>query len=283
MKSDERSPLIVGFIANLIFQSKIEPGATKSGYKLTWIENTEQIVTNIHGYQLDALGEHLEGPGAVLIDRLTEWGPALLIFDLDNSGIPWRQWIVLLKSNPATRRIPIICYGSHVAADGLRAARVAGADLVTARSNFAKEPNNIIDQYIRIPNHETRDSACQESLSPAARHGLELFNLGKYFEAHELLEEAWKEDLSIGRDLYQAVLQVAVAYLQIERGNYDGAIKMFWRLRQWINPLPDECRGVNVRRLREDAQCVYTTVREAGLERITEFDRRLFRPVEYLK
>ena len=281
MKSTEQSPLIIGFITDLIFQSKIEPGVEKSGYRLIWIEDAGKIVANNPDYPSEDLGKRLDSPGADLIDQLTAWRPALLLFDLDNSGIPWRQWIPLLKSNPATRRIPIVCYGSHIAADSFHAARAAGADLVTARSNFSMDPGKIISQHIRIQDLEATATACLEPLSAPALKGLQLFNQGEYFEAHEFLEEAWKEDHSAGRDLYQAVLQVAVAYLQIERGNFDGAIKMFWRLRQWIDPLPDECRGVNVSRLRDDSQNVYLAIREAGRDRIAEFDRRLFRPVEY--
>ena len=68
-------------------------------------------------------------------------------------------------------------------------------------------------------------------------------------EAHDLFERAWMEDESPGRELYRAILQVAVAYYQISRGNYNGAAKMFLRMRQWIDPLPDFCRGFNVAQL----------------------------------
>lgn len=124
---------------------------------------------------------------------------------------------------------------------------------------------------------------CSLPLPPAARHGLELFNRGEYFEAHETLEEAWNEDETPGRELYRAILQVAVAYLQIERGNYNGAVKMFLRMRQWFAPLPDRCRGVDIERLRSDAQRVYEALVALGRERIGEFDRSLLRPVEYEK
>jgi hypothetical protein len=63
------------------------------------------------------------------------------------------------------------------------------------------------------------------------------------------LTNPWKlpgwQKIALG-EVYRAVLQVAVAYFQIERGNYNGAAKMFLRLRQWIDPLPDYCRGIDI-------------------------------------
>ena len=84
-----------------------------------------------------------------------------------------------------------------------------------------------------------------------------------------------------GRELYRAILQVAVAYLQIERRNYNGAVKMFLRLRQWIEPLPEVCRGVEVGRLRRDARRVYERLVELGPQQIEQLERSLFTPVRY--
>ena len=120
---------------------------------------------------------------------------------------------------------------------------------------------------------------CSQPLPTLVLEGLHLFNAGEYFEAHEVLEEAWRAEPGDGRRLYQAVLQVAVAYLQIERGNYRGAVKMFQRLRKWIDPLPDECQGINIATLRRDAQEAYAHLTALGPERLNEFDRALFKPV----
>ena len=122
---------------------------------------------------------------------------------------------------------------------------------------------------------------CRQPLPAPALEGLRLFNAGEYFEAHEVLEEAWRAESSAGRQLYQAVLQVAVAYLQIERGNYRGAVKMFQRSRKWIDPLPDECQGIDIATLRQDAQAAYAHLIALGPERLSEFDRALFKPVIY--
>jgi hypothetical protein len=69
--------------------------------------------------------------------------------------------------------------------------------------------------------------------------------------------------------------------LQIERKNYKGAVKMFLRLRQWITPLPAECRGVDIARLKDDSQQVYERLIALGPENMAEYEAGLFQPVRY--
>jgi predicted metal-dependent hydrolase len=275
-------PVILAFVADIMFATRIQSAADRLGYKVNWIENAGQVSADAE--ELGAqLGEPVRGPGADLLELVTLQRPSLMIFDLGNPGIPWRDCIVVLKSASATRRFPILCYGAHVDGQPMIDARSRGADAVMARSKFASDLPGLIQKYARILDQDTLTAACGEPLSDLARRGLELFNHGEYFEAHEVLEAAWNQDGSPGRELYRAVLQVAVAYLQIERRNYNGAYKMFLRVRQWIDPLPDVCRTIQVEALRRDAAAVRERLLELGPDRIGEFDRSLFRPVRYGK
>jgi predicted metal-dependent hydrolase len=129
------------------------------------------------------------------------------------------------------------------------------------------------------PEPAVLEQICQAPLSQKALQGLQLYNQGKYFEAHEALEAAWRQDQTVGRELYQGILQVGIAYLQIERSHYNGALKMFLRARKWLDPLPDQCRGVEVAQLRQDAQRAQAALKALGRERIGEFDHTLFKPV----
>jgi tetratricopeptide (TPR) repeat protein len=237
--------LIVAFVADLMFTVGIESAARQLGYRLELVGWAEQIAPPPDelppAYQRTParqLGEHLSGPGAVLLEVLTAWQPALLIFDLNNQAIPWRDRITLLTFVPATRRMPVLCFGSHTNVGASQAARNAGATAVGARSRFSSALPELIQKYARTADLDGLAAACDQPLSILAIRGLEEFNKGQYLEAHELLELAWREDSSPARELYRAIIQVGVAYLQIERGNYDGAVKMFLRLRQWIDPLP---------------------------------------------
>ena len=114
-----------------------------------------------------------------------------------------------------------------------------------------------------------------------ARRGIEQFNQGHYYPAHDALEAAWMEDAGPGRDLYRGILQVGIAYYQIEQGNYRGAVKMLLRVRQWLGPLPDTCRGVDVAALRADVERVYAALVELGPKLLADFDRALFGTIQF--
>lgn len=266
---------------DLLFSTRLEDAAERQGFHLTLIEESSFFNSDEPSPAYKQFAEHTVGPGAALIDKLSSWMPDLIIFDLNNQEIPWREWIALLKSAPATRRIPIISFGSHKDSSAIDSARDAGVQAFFPRSRFVQDLPGILAEYIKKSDRADLLQACQLPLSDLAVEGIELFNRHEFFEAHERLEEAWNEDLTPGRELYRAILQVAVAYLQIQRQNYTGAVKMFLRLRQWIEPLPDTCRGVDVERLRLDAQSVYNFLKASDREKISEFDQALFKPLVY--
>jgi len=122
---------------------------------------------------------------------------------------------------------------------------------------------------------------CDGVLHPRAIDGLKLFNKKEFFEAHEALEDAWREEKGDVRELYRGILQVAVVYLHITRGNYDGAVKVFDRSMRWLKDWPNVCRGIQVGKLMENAENVMKVVRELGKEKLGEFDPSLLKPVEW--
>ncbi len=125
------------------------------------------------------------------------------------------------------------------------------------------------------------DSLCDTSPHPQAAEGLRLFNAGKYFEAHEALEEAWNEEKGKVRDLYRGILQIAVVYLHITRKNYNGAVKVYDRSQKWLKDWPAVCRGLHVDELRRDAEAAINEVKRLGPEKIQEFDRSLLKPAQW--
>ena len=122
---------------------------------------------------------------------------------------------------------------------------------------------------------------CAGSIHPEAIKGMELFNAGEYWLAHEQLEEAWKEETGAVRELYRAILQVAVTYLHITRGNYVGAVKVHAKVQKWITPWPEVCRGIKIGQLRRDLETVVAEIKRLGPNRLAEFDRSLFNPVRW--
>ncbi len=122
---------------------------------------------------------------------------------------------------------------------------------------------------------------CEGMLHPLAIEGMKLFNDGKFFDAHEELEAAWKEETGKIRELYQGILQVSVTYLHITRRNYDGAIKVYGRSIRWLKDWPDVCRGVHVGKFRKDAEIVIQALEKLGAENIGKFNPVLFKPIQW--
>jgi predicted metal-dependent hydrolase len=122
---------------------------------------------------------------------------------------------------------------------------------------------------------------CEGSLHPSARQGMTLFNEGKYFEAHEELEIAWKEERGKLRELYQGILEAAVTYLHITRGNYAGALKVYGRSMRWLRAWPETCRGVEVGQLRRDLEAAIQEVQRLGEKDLDKFNRGLLKPVNW--
>ncbi len=275
------SPVIVALVSDLMAMMQIRSTIEKLGFRLQVLDSVSLKGENKMFVINPLEAEPVDGPEALLVDKLTQWNPALIIIDLGDDKIPWRNWLMRLKSSPATRRRPVVCYGPHVHADILREAENLSADKVVPRSKFFADLPSIIDKYARRGDAQLIEESCQHHLPAAAEKGLRAFNRGEYFDAHEHLEDAWNADQSAGRDFYRALIQVAVAYLQIERANYRGAYKMLLRSRQWFQPLPDICHGVDMKSLHQDAEVVYQSLLRLGPDKIGEFDRTLLRPIEF--
>jgi predicted metal-dependent hydrolase len=281
-QTERDTPLLVAFVADLMFTSRIANVARHLGYRIEWIERAGDLGDIEPNAPPERPGELLHGREGQLFQKLAAWQPALLLFDLTNKAIPWEPWITILRASPATRRIPILCFGPHEDVERMKRAKAVGATAVLARSQFTANMPDLFQKYARIPDYEALDSACREPLPDLAQRGIELFNEGEYYQCHDDLEEAWMAEKGRIRDLYRGILQVGIAYYQIQRGNYRGALKMLLRVRQWLDPLPPTCRGLNIDKLRRDATAVQEALTNLGPERIDEFDQSLFHPIELL-
>ncbi len=76
--------------------------------------------------------------------------------------------------------------------------------------------------------------------------GLELIRRGAYFEAHEDLEDEWREASPEERDFLQGLIHVAVAWLHAERGNRPGCERQLGKARRRLEPYAPAHRGVDV-------------------------------------
>ena len=196
--------------------------------------------------------------------------PVLALVDLNTPG-EWELAIRRCKLRPHTAQTPLYAFGSHVEVDTLKRARQAGADHAWARSKMMEELVAVVQRHVQPP--VTYPDGWDAPLSDLARQGIEEFNGGEYFEQHESLEKAWLAEPRPIREMYQGILQIGVAFLQIERGNWAGAIKLLRRGLPRLRTLPPVCQGLDIASFRAAAEAVHAELLALGAERIGEFDR----------
>lgn len=76
--------------------------------------------------------------------------------------------------------------------------------------------------------------------------GIELFNEGEYFEAHEAWEEIWHMAVGPKHSFYQGMIQCAVALEHYRRSNPRGVTSLFHSYRPKFRGLPKVFMGLDV-------------------------------------
>jgi predicted metal-dependent hydrolase len=76
--------------------------------------------------------------------------------------------------------------------------------------------------------------------------GIERFNRGEYFEAHEAWEAVWLETGGPLSDFYKGLIQSAVAIYHFRRGNSAGARRLYEGQRRLLAPYAPRTLGLAV-------------------------------------
>jgi len=105
------------------------------------------------------------------------------------------------------------------------------------------------------------------------------FDRGDYWLAHEELEDLWLEDRN---DLYKGLIQVAAAFVHVDRNNWNGATKMFASALGLLDDYPARQQGFDLERIRECAAAALDHVeglKRTGSRRFDESLRFHLRPL----
>ena len=78
------------------------------------------------------------------------------------------------------------------------------------------------------------------------QQGLEEFNRGHFFEAHELWEEAWNNVVGEEKRFYQGLVQIAAGYHKLSLAQYNGARKLLERGNQTLSSFPPNYAGIDL-------------------------------------
>jgi DNA-binding NarL/FixJ family response regulator len=106
--------MVLVAVDDLLFSSKIRTVAKQAGVDITFARTPAEILDQARGL-----------------------APSLVIFDLNGAKAAPIDTVAAMKRDPDLRAIRTLGFVSHVQADLIDAARVAGVDEVMARSAFA--------------------------------------------------------------------------------------------------------------------------------------------------
>src|ERR1700758_5101139 len=85
-----------------------------------------------------------------------------------------------------------------------------------------------------------------ERMPDSYKAGLDHIRAGRFFEAHEELELAWRAAAAEERDFYQGLVHVAVAWYQAGRGNRVGCARQLAKAARRLTGYAPEHLGVDV-------------------------------------
>ena len=103
-------------------------------------------------------------------------------------------------------------------------------------------------------------------MEAAFKRGLEEIRAGRYFEAHEELEEAWRAAPTEERDFFQGLVHVAVAWYQAGRGNRVGCERQLEKAARRLEAYAPQHRGVDVSSLLAQVSATQAVVAAGSLE-----------------
>jgi CheY-like chemotaxis protein len=112
---------IVAAVEDLLFRSKISETAGALGVEAAFPRSSKKLV-----------------------EQATQSPPDLLVLDLNSTRFEPLTLLERLKSDEATKNVPIVGFLSHVQKDLAVAARESGCDRVMARSAFTRDLPKIL-------------------------------------------------------------------------------------------------------------------------------------------
>jgi predicted metal-dependent hydrolase len=108
-----------------------------------------------------------------------------------------------------------------------------------------------------------------DTLPQALRQGVEEFNRAYFFEAHETLEDLWRETSGPLRLFYQGLIQLAVGLYHLTNGNRRGALNLLEKGLAKLEAFQPICQHIDVDTLCREARAWLDRVRQAGARELT--------------
>lgn len=97
-------------------------------------------------------------------------------------------------------------------------------------------------------------------LPKKVKQGLQSFNQGDFYEAHEFFEDSWRDTQESTRELFRALLHLSGGYYRLTQDRPGAAKKFFTRARHWIQKFPSPFLGLNTAEIEAHLKVLLTVI-----------------------
>jgi predicted metal-dependent hydrolase len=105
--------------------------------------------------------------------------------------------------------------------------------------------------------------------------GIELYEAGHYWNAHEAWEQVWMDAPNEVRLFYQGLIQVTAAFVHVTKGEYPGSVRLLIAAIEKLEAYEPERLGVDVSGLLDQSRRALRRLLDLDERRIGEFDMGL--------
>ena len=112
------------------------------------------------------------------------------------------------------------------------------------------------------------------------RLGIELYNSGSFFEAHEAWEEVWLDAENSEREFYQGLIQITAAFVHVIRNEYPGSVRLLDAGISKLARYGVRKEGIELASFVAGARRARESLLGLGEKRLAEFDRGLIPAIE---
>lgn len=119
------------------------------------------------------------------------------------------------------------------------------------------------------------NSAAEPSSEVSLAAGMALFNQGKYYDCHDVLEALWMEADALEKPFYQGILQIAVGLYHLGNHNWRGATILLGEGVNRLRPFEPSYGGVAVADVVDLGWAWLVALQHSGIDRVAEMAQAL--------
>jgi predicted metal-dependent hydrolase len=113
---------------------------------------------------------------------------------------------------------------------------------------------------------------CTDSPTGQVLLGIRQFNAQEWFECQETFEELWLSAEGDLRNLYQGIIQLAIALKHWREGNFNGAVRLLEGAAAYLTGVPQPCLWIDLDSLRKGIANLKSELKELGVNNMKLLD-----------